>query len=422
MRHQTKCRSTLTTSTRRSTDPKPPKGYYLDTSTHDLHTEVDGSRADRLWQAKYFNSRPPHGGRLPGATNDVMSKYFNSRPPHGGRPHSRHGKKEGRHTSTHDLHTEVDRKLISMELTNMHFNSRPPHGGRRRRKQMKIAFAVYFNSRPPHGGRQKYGYQAVNWIVDFNSRPPHGGRPAVSEDGELSWTLQLTTSTRRSTKISECINTGNKTSTHDLHTEVDFIQFGHTSWFLNFNSRPPHGGRQYSHIILLPLFHFNSRPPHGGRRPVTTAIRGVLILQLTTSTHCYTGRMGADQRGTYTSTHDLHTEVDLSKYVHLLNAKDFNSRPPHGGRRFFNREEKLWKLLQLTTSTRRSTIIISSSLFWVQTSTHDLHTEVDYWCPIVYNIIITSTHDLHTEVDEADYAIANLPQYFNSRPPHGGRQ
>ena len=134
MRHQTKCRSTLTTSTRRSTDPKPPKGYYLDTSTHDLHTEVDkcprsrregnrtsthdlhtevdGSRADRLWQAKYFNSRPPHGGRLPGATNDVMSKYFNSRPPHGGRPHSRHGKKEGRHTSTHDLHTEVDVNVL----------------------------------------------------------------------------------------------------------------------------------------------------------------------------------------------------------------------------------------------------------------------------------------------------------------------
>ena len=64
MRHQTKCRSTLTTSTRRST-----RHTYTPTCQH-----------------LFFNSRPPHGGR---------QKL------HGCRYH-------GQGTSTHDLHTEVD--------------------------------------------------------------------------------------------------------------------------------------------------------------------------------------------------------------------------------------------------------------------------------------------------------------------------
>ena len=79
-----------------------------------------------------------------------------------------------------------------------------------------------------------------------------------------------------------------------------------------------------------------------------------------------------------TSTHDLHTEVDKVPGGTHTYSKNFNSRPPHGGRR----------------------INFFQVFSFVYTSTHDLHTEVDdYWCPIVYNIIITSTHDLHTEVD-----------------------
>ena len=55
--------------------------------------------------------------------------------------------------------------------------------------------------------------------------------------------------------------------------------------------------------------------------------------------------------------------------------------------------------LQLTTSTRRSTLKQARELVRCNTSTHDLHTEVDL-LPILMSIIF---------------------MYFNSRPPHGGR-
>ena len=82
--------------------------------------------------------------------------------------------------------------------------------------------------------------------------------------------------------------------------------------------------------------------------------------------------------------------------------------------------------------------------YMFDTSTHDLHTEVDAQDRHIRNGKGTSTHDLHTEVDDEKYLkeiIENQLQLttstrrstifqeafdqcfgnFNSRPPHGGR-
>ena len=103
-------------------------------------------------------------------------------------------------------------------------------------------------------------------------------------------------------------------NTHDLHTEVDWQSTSSRDGRENFNSRPPHGGRQV--VVMANVFD--------------------VALQLTTSTR----RSTAEKENTQTtqggtSTHDLHTEVDIPEYIQAL-------------------EEAV---LQLTTSTRRSTLL-----------------------------------------------------------------
>ena len=104
----------------------------------------------------------------------------------------------------------------------------------------------------------------------------------------LTGILQLTTSTRRSTDNGRVAPPYRGTSTHDLHTEVDIDGSGFGLVDSYFNSRPPHGGRQATLIEGVTYEYFNSRPPHGGR-PASSA-----SLSFRNDT----------------STHDLHTEVD----------------------------------------------------------------------------------------------------------------
>ena len=145
---------------------------------------------------------------------------------------------------------------------------------------------------------------------DFNSRPPHGGRPARRQaEPESTYT-----------------------STHDLHTEVDRGCRENRVYQEHFNSRPPHGGRPDIRGSHPRYPYFNSRPPHGGRRNATEAAK----------------------KAGYTSTHDLHTEVDCHDCPFCCVTG---------------------------------------------TSTHDLHTEVDRNWSATFDWMLTSTHDLHTEVD-----------------------
>ena len=124
-----------------------------------------------------------------------------------------------------------------------------------------------------------------------------------------------------------------RTSTHDLHTEVDIR----------------------SQFRSLPTFYFNSRPPHGGRR-------GIYL---------------AEDIRIRTSTHDLHTEVDCT-VPYRIEICSTSTHDLHTEVDFFRIREQLRMMaLQLTTSTRRSTNVIIEDTFLCETSTHDLHTEVD---------------------------------------------
>ena len=80
--------------------------------------------------------------------------------------------------------------------------------------------------------------------------------------------------------------------------------------YMNFNPRPPHGGR---HMLLLPRVRdrdFNPRPPHGGRRQ-------------------------ANSRGRKNSPISIHVPRagdDKATLRKLPTVTHFNPRPPCGGR------------------------------------------------------------------------------------------
>ena len=106
-------------------------------------------------------------------------------------------------------------------------------------------------------------------------------------------------------------------------------------------------------------------------------------LQLTTSTRRSTHFSAIILQAFATSTHDLHTEVDLlnvtdwiTGWILQLTTSTRRSTDIHS-----NGDEG--RILQLTTSTRRSTLKYTFKVCVIVTSTHDLHTEVD---PTIFHV------------------------------------
>ena len=188
----------LTTSTRRSTD-------------HGVFCEI---------YVRHFNSRPPHGGRQV-MDNFVDCQYnFNSRPPHGGRHYGMRNLIQAKSTSTHDLHTEVDafgwdgyNKVFGTSTHDLHTEVDYT------RRVLSVS-----NCTSTHDLHTEVDNSAITKSVSLTK-------------------LQLTTSTRRSTRLRADNDTLRNTSTHDLHTEVDWSARAYDNGGADFNSRPPHGGR-----------------------------------------------------------------------------------------------------------------------------------------------------------------------------------
>ena len=184
----------------------------------------------------------PRAGDDPcGTLRRRCCRYFNPRPPCGGRQGRHHApERSGRFQSTSpvrgttlaercggvvvDISIHVPRAGDDHDRSNRegqyrHFNPRPPCGGRRPALYWPSA-ATNFNPRPPCGGRRR-SCAARAVIADFNPRPPCGGR---------------------------------------LTPRQRFI------WQKDFNPRPPCGGRRGFSAPLRQLYDFNPRPPCGGRR------------------------------------------------------------------------------------------------------------------------------------------------------------
>ena len=100
-------------------------------------------------------------------------------------------------------------------------------------------------------------------------------------------------------------------SIHALRGEGDEQENARPAEIVNFNPRPPWGGRRYSVNRVTKTFgDFNPRPPWGGRLAQSDMNLDALAFQSTPSV----GR------------------ATKNPTIATVNADDFNPRPPWGGR------------------------------------------------------------------------------------------
>ena len=146
---------------------------------------------------------------------------------------------------------------------------------------------------------------------------------------------------------------------------------------VNFNPRPPCGGRRGSRSAAQRQKNFNPRPPCGGRRLVPKSKLKVLAFQSTSSV--------------WRTTQLRHEFASVLTH--------FNPRPPCGGR---------LHRLHLPLSIQQ---FQSTSSVWRTTASLGL----------TYTVSGISIHVLRVEDDPKSPARDKFTLYFNPRPPCGGR-
>ena len=100
------------------------------------------------------------------------------------------------------------------------------------------------------------------------------------------------------------------------------------------------------------------------------------------------------------SIHALRMEGDVYSGGVLLPIKDFNPRPPHGGRRYNGKVYADQDVISI----------------------HALRMEGDTTGTLRTRLTRISIHALRMEGDSVDLVLTDPPYDFNPRPPHGGRQ
>ena len=117
------------------------------------------TRADRVYgrpAQKYFNPRPPRGGRLNNQPHEMTLGEI-----------SIHVPREG-----------DDKSCIPMPRTCGNFNPRPPRGGRPSTSRTSTPSSSNFNPRPPRGGRLWRLFCGHPETI-FQSTSPARGRPVI---------------------------------------------------------------------------------------------------------------------------------------------------------------------------------------------------------------------------------------------------
>ena len=189
----------------------------------------------------------------------------------------------------------------------------------------------------------------------FQSTP--SARRATDRENEIEtgYKFQSTPSARRATPQDNDENTVITISIHALREEGDVI-----GWPCCARSRISiHALREEGDGSMLCDFcrivNFNPRPPRGGRpcpRPVT---HKTVIFQSTPSARRATCPAALPQHHLPISIHALREEGDRESYRGHACAENFNPRPPRGGRLIFSLLGASARPFQSTPSARRAT-------------------------------------------------------------------
>ena len=236
------------------------------------------------------------------------------------------------------------------------------------------------NSISIHALREEGDLHALSVItgqLNFNPRPPRGGRPLRYLRSIRQNLFQSTPSARRATN-------------------------GKSRWlrYQGFQSTP-----SARRATLRALFmtcstaNFNPRPPRGGRRQLSSVPVAFDRFQSTPSARRATLPVFPQDTVRTISIHALREEGDCSVSGPAKRAKNFNPRPPRGGRPTASDTVQGCKLFQSTPSARRATQIQRKMHANKPISIHALREEGDFTMTnnqIIRNI---SIHALREEGD-----------------------
>ena len=145
---------------------------------------------------------------------------------------------------------------------------------------------------------------------DFNPRPPRGGRPLRRSIGQPAPVFQSTPSARRATGMESHPARFRSISIHALREEGDAGAALPCLDTINFNPRPPRGGRHITQNPKKCKSRFQSTPSARRATRRLTSWGGVLKISI----------------------HALREEGDQSAQEPASRRSDFNPRPPRGGR------------------------------------------------------------------------------------------
>ena len=162
-----------TPSVGRTTKPAPQSPLDALISIHALRGEGDRAASGRDTWMKYFNPRPPWGGRRLAGALRTGEDQFQSTPSVGRATFGDCTDLYSRSISIHALRGEGDRNCtLSANLVAV-FQSTPSVGRATRMRQADFLLDKYFNPRPPWGGRQwQIQFTAIRLL--FQSTPSVG--------------------------------------------------------------------------------------------------------------------------------------------------------------------------------------------------------------------------------------------------------
>ena len=167
--------------------------------------------------------------------------------------------------SIHALRGEGDVTYGTVAVYQRHFNPRPPWGGRPKLGYL-AALQSHFNPRPPWGGRLFADNDVFGSDNDFNPRPPWGGRPDREDSYTNQKKFQSTPSVGRATIVQGYRFPNIIISIHALRGEGDEIVQGYRfpNMLISIHALRGEGDTVlYSSVFLC--IDFNPRPPWGGR-------------------------------------------------------------------------------------------------------------------------------------------------------------
>ena len=170
---------------------------------------------------RYFNPRPPRGGRRAGYVVIGDTLVFQSTP-------------SARRATEKQL-TEYIRSIISIHALREEGDARQNDG---------ITQALLISIHALREEGDCYSWAEVAGVLDFNPRPPRGGRPASLPPSTKSRKFQSTPSARRATEKLEPEVVHILISIHALREEGDPGSSSAAGRTVHFNPRPPRGGRQ----------------------------------------------------------------------------------------------------------------------------------------------------------------------------------